>query len=154
MDGYQRSTWCLSGWQSTTFYHNASKEWNSLPEDLRAIESKTFFRHELMKYLFIRADQRDLSSYVFYYILSRPVRVVLSVINNVSNQIITFPNNSKVNSGVKPTLTADGALMIEMWNLALTNSFCRVTLLKVLVSFLLCMFICRYPVSDHCGKLF
>ncbi len=41
--------------------------------------------------------------------------------------------NSKVNSGGEAP-TKSGALMIEMWNLALTNSFCRLTLLKALVS--------------------
>ncbi len=73
---------------STIFYYNASKEWNSLPEDLRAIENKTSLKWELIKYLLIRAEQRDLLSYVFYELLSRPVQVFLSVINNVPNQII------------------------------------------------------------------
>ncbi len=33
-----------------------------------------------------------------------------------------------------PPPSKSGALMIEMWNLALTNSFCCLTLLKALVS--------------------
>ncbi len=41
---------------STTFYYNVSKEWNSRPEDLRAIENKHSFQRELKKYLFIRAE--------------------------------------------------------------------------------------------------
>ncbi len=62
-----------------TFYYNASKEWNSVTPEQRAIDNKTYFKQELKKYLFTRAEQRvrDLLSFVFYLILSR--------INNMSN---------------------------------------------------------------------
>ncbi len=43
-----------------------------------------------MQQLFTRAKQIDWLSYALYQFLSRPVQVILSVINNVSYQIIYF----------------------------------------------------------------
>jgi len=51
---------------SGTFYYNAIKEWNSLPPELRAIESKETFKSSLKCYLFDRASQRESLSYVSY----------------------------------------------------------------------------------------
>ncbi len=51
---------------STTFYYIVSKEWNSLPKDLREIENKAHVKQELKKYLYIRAEQRSALTSVFY----------------------------------------------------------------------------------------
>ncbi len=46
-----------------------------------------------------------------------------------ASYIILNQINNKVNSRDKAP-AKNGVLMIEMWNLALTNSFCSLTLLK------------------------
>ena len=49
-----------------TFYYNAIKQWNSLPDDLRSVEDKVQFKKSLKTHLKIVADQRHQSSVISY----------------------------------------------------------------------------------------
>ncbi len=59
--------------------------------------------------------------YIYIWYIKHYLRFILSIF--IAKRI----------AGAKPPAKS-GALMIEMWNLAFTNSFCRLTLLKALVS--------------------
>lgn len=68
------------GIDSSTFYYNGIKDWNSLPDWLKQIESSQRFKVALKQHLIQHGQATDQNSFLFYWFFGSPLPLSLSVI--------------------------------------------------------------------------
>ncbi len=51
---------------SKTFYYNAIKDWNALPEEIQSMRNRASFKKSVKKYLFDRAQIRENNDTIYY----------------------------------------------------------------------------------------
>ena len=56
----------IKGCESSTFFYNGIKDWNSLPESVKSCSKKYYFKTQVKKYLMDKFKSISVSDFVFY----------------------------------------------------------------------------------------